>query len=145
MTDFADMEQMPLEASAMFTAMTEGMGLTHSNLAKMFKVTGGDPLRAVRRWCLGQKPIPKPVYDAIATMYDRLDDDVDAMQARVEEAQQRGETVTLTAYRNQFELAAAEPDFEGLPASFHRAVLLRVWEATGAPIVYASDDQPAAS
>jgi len=67
------------------------------------------------------------------------------MQKRVEEAQARGEAVTLTAYRNGYQFAAAEPDFKGLPASFHRAVLPRVWEATGAPIIYASDDQQAAS
>ena len=145
MTDFADTEQMPLEAAALFTAMTEGMGLTHANLVKMFEVASKDPLRVVRRWCQGERAIPKSVYQAIEAMYDRMDDAVDAIQKRVEEAQARGEAVTLTAYRNGYDLAAAEPDFKGLPASFHRAVLLRVWEATGAPIIYASDDQPAAS
>ena len=51
MTDFADTEQMSLEAAALFTAMTEGMGLTHANLANMFGVASKDPLRVIRRWC----------------------------------------------------------------------------------------------
>jgi len=140
MTAIADVERMPLEVAALFTAMSEGMGLTHKHLVTMFGIAGKDPLRTVRRWCHGDRPIPAPIYRAIEGMYDRLDKEVDRIEKRVTTAQAAGETVTLTAYRNEHQLRVAEPEFDGLPASFHRAILLRVWESTGAPIVYAEGD-----
>jgi len=68
MTDFADTEQMSLEVAALFTAMTEGMGLTHANLAKMFGVASKDPLRVIRRWCQGERAIPETVCQASEAM-----------------------------------------------------------------------------
>jgi len=138
--NFADEPMMPTDAAALFAAMSEGMGLRHSDLATFLGIPADpDAIRMVRRWCTGVRTIPVVVYKKVADLYAELDRDVERRTADVEAAQARGEAPQLTTYRKLPDLLAAEPDLGYGSLEYHRAVLLRVWEATAAPLRYADE------
>jgi hypothetical protein len=135
-------ETMPMKSiddAALFAAMSEGMGMRHSDLATYLGVPGDnrDQVRIVRRWCTGVRPVPVPVFDAVERLYTALEQEVDRREADVVAAQARGEAPVLATYRKIDQLHAAEPDLAYLSLEYHRAILLRVWESTSAPIIYA--------
>jgi hypothetical protein len=137
--NYSTMPMRPLDDAALFAAMSEGMGMRHSDLATYLGVPGDDreQVRIVRRWCTGVRPVPAPVFDAVERLYTALEQEVDRREADVVAAQARGEAPVLTTYRKLDQLHAAEPDLAYLSLEYHRAILLRVWESTGAPIIYA--------
>lgn len=137
--NYATMPMRPADDAALFAAMSEGMGLRHSDLADYLNVPGDERerVRIVRRWCIGVRPIPAPIFDAIERLYTELEREVDARELEIRAAQDRGEQPQLITYRKLDELREAEPNLAYHSLEYHRAILLRVWEATGAPVVYA--------
>lgn len=137
--NYATMPMMPTSAAALFAAMSEGMGMRHSDLATYLNVPGdaSEATRVVRRWATGVRPIPVPIYDAVKHLYDELNQRADELEAGVLAAQARGEQPILLTYRKLPDLIAAEPDLPYGSLEYHRAILLRVWESTGASLLYA--------
>ena len=137
--NYSTMPMRPLDDAALFAAMAEGMGMRHSDLATYLAVPGDDreQVRIVRRWCTGVRPVPAPVFDAVERLYTALEREVDRREAEIVAAQARGEAPILTTYRKLDQLIASEPDLAYLSLEYHRAILLRVWESTSAPIIYA--------
>lgn len=136
--NYSTMPMRPLDDAALFAAMAEGMGLRHSDLATYLNVPGDarEQVRIVRRWCTGVRAVPVPVFDAVERLYTALEQEVDRREADVVAAQARGEAPVLATYRKLDQLHAAEPHLAYFSLEYHRAILLRVWESTNAPIIY---------
>lgn len=131
-----DGSTMPRSAAAHFTALTEGMGFRPADIAEYFSFDDKSAFRRVRRWVQGVAPIPVQYYKAMEELYEQMNFMADELTAAIEAAQARGESPTLSTQSAPSKFKAKHPNLANLPPAYYRAILLRVWEETGATILY---------
>lgn len=114
--------------AAEFRSVTEELGISQLDAARML---GVNP-RTVRNWVQGRDPVPAGVAAEVDGWEDRAED----LALRLAESKPS----TLIAFRSDDELWAALPETRPLPARWHRHVLARVADITGARIRFADDE-----
>ena len=115
-----------IRAAADLLVLREALGLSRRQLADLYGVEE----RSVGRWEHGARSIPEGVW----TIIDDLDERARAlvqlatrgakeMEASVGEA---ADAFVVRVYATDRDLWAAQPEFEPLPASYHRAIVARL-------------------
>lgn len=113
----------------------EALGVSQTWLAERFGVQD----RSVRRWEAGESEIPDDLEKMLISYEELTDNFVDEVIAMIEESTQAyGEPVgiDLNAFATDSSLWSVYPDFEPMPASWHRAVLARAMNATDIPVTF---------
>ena len=96
-----------------------GLGLSGPQLAAILDVDD----RTVRRWELGETPIPDGVRRDVAQLQAATDAEVDEVVTRMIDG---GDGLHMTVYRSDDDFWAAEPQMRPWPASWQRMVAYRV-------------------
>ena len=106
--------------SAELKTRRESLGLTADWLAKKARVQ----LRTVRYWEAGRNKVPDDVAELITTLDAWRESAVSAMVQSCTAATPAPDEVVLLRYRDDEQLWAHHPGFEGLPVTFHASALL---------------------
>lgn len=104
----------------------ESLGLTARWCAE--NVGGLAHIRSWQRWESDVVPVPTDVADEISAMDSAMTTQAgNACRVALERADKHGPTdvVDLIRYASDAELWAAQPEMNGLPATFHAAMLAR--------------------